>query len=100
MTADDIEIEVTDESGAVTSEAVTEAKDADEETGPYPELSQRQRQVAIGLSLGETSKDLASKMGISQKTVDTHRQSLMKRLGVKSNVQLALLSVRRGYIQP
>lgn len=69
--------------------------------GPWPELSPREIQVAEGLARGLTNSEIATAMGkISVKTIDTHRGHVMKKLGLKNNVQLCLLAVRRGGVKP
>lgn len=52
----------------------------------------------MGLVVGKTNRELADELGISIKTIDTHRTNLMKRLQCKNNVSLCLLAVRRGWI--
>ncbi|MFC1757772.1 response regulator transcription factor [Planctomycetota bacterium] len=53
------------------------------------ELSQREREVMQMFLLGENTKRIASRLDISPKTVDYHRWNLLKKMGVKSMVELA-----------
>jgi len=56
-------------------------------------LTQRQRQV-LGLVLaGHPSKNIASDLGISQRTVENHRATIMQKTGAKSLPALARLAV-------
>lgn len=52
-------------------------------------LSEREQQVAGALSLGLTNREIAKELGISIKTVDTHRGHVLKKLGLRGNVALA-----------
>jgi DNA-binding CsgD family transcriptional regulator len=67
-------------------------------TTPFPQLSDRERAVALRLSLGKTNREIADELGISIKTVDTHRLHLMRKLECRNNVELARLAIREGYV--
>ncbi len=67
---------------------------------PYPELSPRELEVALLLARGEVNREIATALGISVKTVDTHRLHLLKKLGCKHNVALARLMIRDGLVTP
>lgn len=54
-------------------------------------LSAREREVLDGLVDGKTSKQLAKDLGISPKTVDVHRASVMRKLLVSSSAELIKL---------
>lgn len=45
-------------------------------------LTPRQREVLAGIAVGVSVKELAHRLGISPKTVETHRTQLMNRLGI------------------
>ena len=51
-------------------------------------LSTRELDVLEKLSLGKTTKEAAFELGISARTVDIHRASLKKKLGLKSGAEL------------
>ena len=53
---------------------------------PYddPRLTIRQRQIMSLMIKGETNKNMALTLGISQRTVETHRAVIMKKTGSKS----------------
>jgi two-component system response regulator FixJ len=51
-------------------------------------LTQREREVLDRMVEGETSKTIALELGISERTVEKHRESLMHKLGVRSLAQL------------
>lgn len=66
---------------------------------PFPTLTERERDVALALASGITSKEVAVTMGISQKTIDTHRGHILKKLDIKNNVLLAHLAIREGWVK-
>jgi len=56
-------------------------------------LTPRQREVMDRVLAGEPSKNIAADLGISQRTVENHRASIMKRTGSKSLPALARLAL-------
>jgi two-component system, chemotaxis family, CheB/CheR fusion protein len=64
-------------------------------------LTPRQREVMDRVLAGEPSKNIAADLGISQRTVENHRASIMKRTGSKSLPALARLAlVAAGGAEP
>jgi two-component system CheB/CheR fusion protein len=59
-------------------------------------LSPRQRQIMELVLAGQPSKNIAADLGISQRTVENHRASIMKRTGSKSLPALARLALAAG----
>ncbi len=66
-------------------------------------LSPRQRQLMSAVVNGDQNKEVASKLGISERTVEVHRSRMMSRMGVDSlaglvraGVILGLVSAERG----
>jgi two-component system CheB/CheR fusion protein len=55
-------------------------------------LTPRQRQVMVGVLAGERSKTIAFNLGISQRTVETHRASIMRKTRAASLPELARLA--------
>jgi two-component system, chemotaxis family, CheB/CheR fusion protein len=56
-------------------------------------LTPRQRQIMERVLSGEPSKNIAADLGISQRTVENHRASIMKKTGAKSLPALARLAL-------
>ena len=56
-------------------------------------LTARQREVMERVLAGQPSKNIAADLGISQRTVENHRASIMKRTGSKSLPALARLAL-------
>lgn len=65
---------------------------------PYPELTNRELEVAYALANGDTNREIAARLEISIKTVDTHRGHLLKKLGCRNNVALTRLMIRDGLV--
>jgi DNA-binding NarL/FixJ family response regulator len=61
-------------------------------------LSDREREVLALLAGGLSSKEIATKLDISVRTVDTHRSNLMRKLGVKSVALLTQVALREGIV--
>jgi DNA-binding NarL/FixJ family response regulator len=57
-------------------------------------LSSRQTQVLKLIAEGKTTKQIALELGISVKTVETHRSALMKRIGVRDVAGLVRYAVK------
>ncbi|MCM0083095.1 response regulator transcription factor [Geomonas sp. Red32] len=62
-------------------------------------LTPRERQILKLLALGENVKSIGYTLGISYKTVETHRMQLMKKLDLKSMVDLVKYAARQGVIE-
>jgi DNA-binding NarL/FixJ family response regulator len=52
-------------------------------------LSMRELQVLKRLALGSTNQEIAESYNISVKTVDTHRQRILKKLGLRNNADIS-----------
>jgi len=61
-------------------------------------LTTRQQQVLEFLSQGRTVSQIASRLGISPRTVETHVATLYRRLGVKTRVQAVSQAARLGLV--
>ena len=63
-----------------------------------PALTRRELQILQGIARGETNAAIAGRLGISRKTVDSHRTSLMAKLDVHSTATLLARAIRDGLI--
>lgn len=63
-------------------------------------LTRRQTQVLVGISNGLCAKEIASKLGISEKTAWWHRNQIANRLGIGSDALLTRFAIRSGLIKP
>lgn len=64
------------------------------------ELTPRQREVLQMIAEGQTSKGIASRLGIGLKTVETHRAELMDRLDIHDVPGLVRYAIRTGLVNP
>jgi len=67
---------------------------------PVARLSPRQLEVLQRVAEGLTTREIAHKLSLSVKTVETHRGALMKRLGIHDLVGLVRYAVRIGLVPP
>lgn len=63
-------------------------------TGDIDSLSRRQREILEALGAGRTSKQIAADLGLSVKTVETHRSRIMESLGCRNSVELLRIAMR------
>jgi DNA-binding NarL/FixJ family response regulator len=68
------------------------------ERASFLRLSDRQRQVLCMLAAGASTKSIASRLGVSVKTVETHRSQAMKRLGLGDIASVVRYAVRLGIV--
>ena len=61
-------------------------------------LSERERDVLQLLALGYANQEIASRLFISVRTVDTHRAHIMLKLGLKTRAELVMFSLSHGVI--
>lgn len=66
---------------------------------PLDRLSPREFQVFSLLVEGVRPKEIAGRLGVSPKTVDTHRVQLMRKLGIHDVAGLVKYAVQRGIIR-
>ena len=55
---------------------------------PDIKLTRREMQIAELCSKGMINKEIASMLGISQRTVETHKNNIYKKLGINNTVEL------------
>lgn len=58
------------------------------EVTPADQLTERQREVLAGIAEGLGSRQISEKLGVSIKTIESHRSQMMHRLGLSSSVEL------------
>lgn len=65
----------------------------------YDLLTERERHIYQLLAEGRSNKEIATLLGLSLHTVETHRTRIMEKLDVHSAAELVLSAVRRGLVQ-
>lgn len=85
---------------SVVSEHLVAAcvKRLDSERTSLERLTQRQREVLQLVAEGHTTKEIATKLGISVKTAETYRGELMRALGIHDVATLTRYAIRTGLI--
>ncbi|MFH1479985.1 MAG: response regulator transcription factor [Pseudomonadota bacterium] len=59
-------------------------------------LTDKERQILKFIAKGMTTKKIASKQGVSVKTIETHRRKIMGKLGVRSIAELTKYAIQNG----
>lgn len=75
---------------------VQQNKSAEQARLRLADLSLREREVLEGLIAGGTNKTIARELGISPRTVESHRGRLMERLGAQTLPDLVLIAAAAG----
>jgi RNA polymerase sigma factor (sigma-70 family) len=68
------------------------------EVGPLEALSPREREILQLVAEGKTSQEIAERLSISPKTVDTYRSRLMHKIGVEDVAGLVKFAIQHGVI--
>lgn len=64
----------------------------------YEKLTPREREVLQLVAEGHPNRDIADMLTISVKTVESHKASLLEKLGVRSTAELTQIAIRKGVI--
>jgi DNA-binding NarL/FixJ family response regulator len=67
--------------------------------GSLDQLTAREREVLLGVVRGQTNKEIATDLGISHRTVETHRESLMKKLQIRTVAELTRFALAAGIME-
>ena len=65
---------------------------------PLESLTPRQREVLQLIAEGSTTRQMAQMMGVSAKTIETHRTQLMERLDIHDIAGLVRFAIRTGLV--
>ena len=72
---------------------------AHEKTPGFNHLTAREREIVQLLAEGRSNKAVSALLGISVKTVETHRAAIMKKLGINSIAELVRYAIRNSVIE-
>lgn len=78
--------------------AVVRGDPAESAARSLAQLTARERQVLVGVAQGHTNREIALQLGISHRTVESHRENLMKKLGVRTVAGLTRLALEAGLV--
>jgi two-component system nitrate/nitrite response regulator NarL len=72
--------------------------------GPNPvtpvceDLTQREREVLIGIAEGLSNKEIAGNLGVGVRTIETHREHIMAKLGIHTVAGLTKFAIAKGMV--
>lgn len=69
-----------------------------EHSSPFDDLKPRELEILLLISQGHKAQEVAERLFISTKTVNSYRYRLYKKLNIKSDVELAKLAIQYGLI--
>lgn len=88
-------------SPAITQQVVDAiARPGDSSPSGVAMLTDREREVLQLIAEGLSSKEIASMLGVSLKTVDSHRSNLMEKLDIHKVSGLVRFAIRAGLVEP
>jgi len=81
----------------LAAEVFRTAKEKD--TDPLGALTPRQREILQLLAEGKSAKEIATALGLSARTVEFHKYTMMDALGMENSAELIRFAVKHGLIQ-
>jgi DNA-binding NarL/FixJ family response regulator len=72
---------------------------ADDSTGPVEPLTPREREVLKLIAEAHTNRSIGELLHLAEKTVESHRANLLRKLGMRDRVELVRYAIRRGLIE-
>jgi DNA-binding NarL/FixJ family response regulator len=73
---------------------------ADASAGPSEPLTPREQEVLKLIAEAHTNREIGEILHLSEKTVESHRGNLLRKLGMRDRVELVRYAIRRGLIEP
>jgi DNA-binding NarL/FixJ family response regulator len=65
---------------------------------PFAQLTIREREVLVQIAEGKSNKEIADRLGIGVRTIETHRERIMRRLSIHSVAGLTKYAIANGLI--
>jgi two-component system, NarL family, nitrate/nitrite response regulator NarL len=65
---------------------------------PFAQLTSREREVLVLIAEGKSNKEIATKLGIGVRTIETHRERIMRRLDIHSVAGLTKFAIANGLV--
>jgi len=70
----------------------------EKDTNPLAALTPRQREILQFLAEGKSAKEIAAALGLSARTVEFHKYTLMDALGMENSAELIRFAVKHGLV--
>ena len=80
------------------AEALRKESEAKAEVRAFEGLTAREREILVHIAQGKTNREIGAELGISTRTVEAHRDSLMRKLGIRTVAGLTRLALERGLL--
>jgi DNA-binding NarL/FixJ family response regulator len=72
----------------------------DENAGPREPLSPREQEVLKLIAEAHTNREISEILQLAEKTVESHRANILRKLGMRDRVELVRYAIRRGLVEP
>ncbi len=82
----------------IAQAALTQLVTAGGKKEPFGQLTNREREVLVLIAQGKSNKEIASQLGIGVRTIETHRERIMRRLDIHSVAGLTKFAIANGLI--
>lgn len=73
---------------------------SDPESGPTEPLTPREQEVLKLIAEAHTNREIGEILHLAEKTVESHRGNLLRKLGMRDRVELVRYAIRRGLVEP
>src|SRR6185369_3509502 len=85
-------------SGPVAQIALNQYVSESDDDQPLAKLSEREREVLALIAEGKSNKEIAMHLGIGVRTIETHRERIMRKLDIHSVAGLTRFAIANGLI--
>jgi len=72
---------------------------SDDSAGPREPLSPREQEVLKLIAEAHTNREIGELLGLAEKTVESHRGNILRKLGMRDRVELVRYAIRRGLVE-
>jgi DNA-binding NarL/FixJ family response regulator len=72
----------------------------DSSTAPAVPLTPREEEVVKLIAEAHTNTQIAELLHLSEKTIESHRANVLRKLGMRDRVELVRYAIRRGLVEP